>query len=276
MCISAFFLKISFSLSFFLCLVSCSAISICFVRLCLPPISLPACFPGQAKPSSSLPSPLSCAVYALSLLCSPVKWVSHGPTACSLRTTGRGAEQTDTKYTVTRTQSKGSKVTSSRPWDRNCLKVASHSVKTSPLLFVSRLGFLVLNWVQSLRAICILMSDWLADLLECWWDEVAGSLTGWLTCLSIWHSSWVFKWFADWHVLRLTGGVKIKATLNYCNFVSLLSNATDMDHIRLNAHQHLFSNKLHPCWLDLTFSFCSLMQFAWVLAHFIWFSSLFP
>lgn len=145
-CLSAsrpFFLerKISSSLSFFLCLLGCSAfLSASYVFACRPvspPACLPACFPGRA----SLPSALSCAaVHTLSLLCSPVKWVPHGPAGCSQSLHGwqrRAADrQPKIKEIHTRkSHSHSQKVQRSLPADlenATVLKVASRSVKTPP------------------------------------------------------------------------------------------------------------------------------------------------
>lgn len=162
-CLSAsrpFFLerKISSSLSFFLCLLGCSAfLSASYVFACRPvspPACLPACFPGRA----SLPSALSCAaVHTLSLLCSPVKWVPHGPAGCSQSLHGwqrRAADRQpkikkNTHSKVTLTQSKGSKVTPSRPWECNRfesgLSLSQNTTTTSPHVYLP--GCCVLNWV---------------------------------------------------------------------------------------------------------------------------------
>lgn len=154
-------------------------LSVCFLRLRLPPVSLPACFPGQAKPSASLPSLPSCAVYALSLLCSPVKWVPHGAAGCSLCTSGTGARRTE-QAPNTRKHTHGPKVQRSLPAD-----LENATVWKWPLA-QSKHPRRVLNWAQRLRAGCVLMlSDWLAALLVGW-------------------GCWQFNWMANRLVSYLT------------------------------------------------------------------------
>lgn len=167
-CISAFFPgeKNILQSVFFPLSAQLLCLSVCFLRLRLPPrlpVSPPACllacFPGRA----SLPSALSCAaVHTLSLLCSPVKWVPHGPAGCSRSLHGwqrhaadrqpkikKEKKKQNAHLKVTLTQSKGSKVTPSRPWECNRfesgLSLSQNTTTTSP--HVDLPGCCVLNWV---------------------------------------------------------------------------------------------------------------------------------
>lgn len=187
-------------------------LSVCFLRLRLPPVSLPACFSGASK-SPQPPSPLcSHAPYTHSASSALLLNEFHMAlqAAVSVRLAEERSRQAPSTHKHTHTH--GPKVQRSLPAD-----LENATVWKWPLA-QSKHTYSLPAWLP-----CVELSTesegrmhtnvvW----LDCWWAENAGSLTGWLTGLSIWNSSWASKCLADWHVLWL-----IKATLNYCNLMSL-------------------------------------------------------
>lgn len=136
-CISAFFLERKYPL---VCLFS--YVWSAALPFCLLPTSSPACLPVFQGKWSPQPPPHSHVPYTHSA--SSALLLNEFHMALQAAVSARPAEEQSRHaqvhtnaymltWTLTHTQSEGSKVTHSRPWERNCLKVASHTVKTTPL-----------------------------------------------------------------------------------------------------------------------------------------------